>query len=62
MGRRYQVRFEFQNEYGWWMSDVLNNNGSGFQFWEADAIKGQLVERENVRNVQISDMSETRHW
>ena len=62
MCRTYRVRYEFRNEHGGWVPDVLDNNGGGFSFREADALKTQLAERESVKNVRIEGMSEIRHW
>ena len=62
MGRTWRVTFEFLNEHGEWAQDYRDGNGCGFGFREADMIKADLVKRENIRNVRIEAISETRHW
>lgn len=60
MQRMFQIRFEVLNEHGGWVPDVLDNDGRGYIFRQADMILSQLRQRDNVRNARITDM--VPHW
>ena len=48
----YEVVFEFQNEYGEWVEDFLNDNGNGFGKKDAYDIVRQLM-MNGMRRVRI---------
>lgn len=35
---KYEVKFQFRNEYGEWVDDYLNNNGKGFTKEDAECV------------------------
>lgn len=35
---KYEVKFQFRNEYGEWVDDYLNNNGNGFTKEDAESV------------------------
>ena len=54
---RYEVTFDYMNEYGAWVHTEFDNNGEGYQLQDAFELQRQILQNGH-RNVVIKEMEE----